>query len=392
MEPVFNGATAPNPTAFAASPCSVGGQKIAIVLFNLGGPDTPEAIRPFLQNLFSDKRIITAPAPLRWLLARVISTTRAPKVKPLYAEMGGASPILANTRAQAQALEVLLNRESGTGNLEYKTFIAMRYWHPFAAETIKEVQAYAPDRIVLLPLYPQFSTTTTESSVVEWQGLAQKAGLKAPTTVVGCYPVAPEWIAAEAALVRPIIEQAQREHPGNPPRVLFSAHGLPQKIIDQKGDPYVWQVQQTAQAIAHKLQELCAGVTEQGDARSEGESKARGGIPLDYKVTYQSRVGPVEWVKPYTDEEIRKAGAEGKPLVIVPIAFVSEHIETLVELDIENRHLAETSGCPGYYRVPTVSTHPQFIAALAQEVRQALETPRPPRCPPEFTACLCRGA
>jgi ferrochelatase len=349
--------------------------KIAVVLFNLGGPDTPEAIRPFLQNLFSDKRIITAPAPIRWFLARLISTTRAPKVKPLYAEMGGASPILPNTLAQAEALEALLNRESGIENREYKAFLAMRYWHPFASETIEAVKAYGADQLVLLPLYPQFSTTTTESSVVEWNALAQKQGLTVPTSTIGCYFTAPEWIEAEAALLKPLIEQSLHEHPNTPPRIFFSAHGLPQKIIDQKGDPYVWQIQQTAKAIVKKL-----------DMTN-----------LDWLVTYQSRVGPVEWVKPYTDVEIRKAGAEGKPIILAPIAFVSEHIETLVELDVENKHLAMESGCIGYYRAPTVSTHPLFISALAHLVRDAAAHPPKTRshegkrlCPPEYTACICR--
>ncbi len=343
-------------------------RKIAIVLFNLGGPDMPAAIRPFLNNLFSDRRIIDAPLPIRKLIAWIISTTRAPKVKPLYAEMGGASPILPNTLAQAKALEDLLNSE---GENHYTAYLAMRYWHPFTKQVVAQIKADAPDEIVLLPLYPQFSTTTTESSYVEWQNEARRAGLNTPTHYVGCYFNAPQFIKAEAALIRPLIEQALAEHPNNPPRLLFSAHGLPQKIIDQKGDPYVWQISQTAAAIVKEM-----------------------ALPmLDWRVSYQSRVGPVAWVKPYTDAEIRQVGAEGKPLVIAPIAFVSEHIETLVELDVENKHLAEESGCAGYYRAPTVSTHPDFIAALAAEVMQALSSsPRLRQCPPEYTACPCRVA
>lgn len=346
-------------------------KKIAVVLFNLGGPDTPEAIRPFLRNLFMDKRIITAPAPIRWFLSWLISTTRAPKVKPLYAEMGGASPILPNTLAQANALTHLLNQESGIKNLEYKCFIAMRYWHPFTSETIEAVKAYGANEVVLLPLYPQFSTTTTESSVVEWQKEARKVGLNLPARIVGCYPTAPAWVAAEAALIAPFIARAQQEHPTQTPLILFSAHGLPQKIIDQKGDPYVWQIEQTAKAVVERLN-LESGLEN-----------------LEWLITYQSRVGPVEWVKPYTDAEIRKAGAAGRVIILVPIAFVSEHIETLVELDVENKHLAKEAGCAGYYRVPTVSTHPLFIEALAAEVRQALISPRPRICPPEFKACIC---
>lgn len=325
------------------------GSKTAVVLFNLGGPDSPEAIRPFLRNLFSDKRIITAPTPFRQCIAWVISTTRAPKVKPLYAHMGGASPILPNTQAQAQALEILLNSPAHTSPNTYKCFIAMRYWHPFTEETAKAVQAYQPDKIVLLPLYPQFSTTTTESSFVEWERVIKKINLTTPTNRINSYPAQPGFIAAEEALLKPVLEQALAEHPQSVPRLLFSAHGLPKKIITQKGDPYALQVEQTVKAIVASLDKP----------------------DLDWRVTYQSRVGPVEWLQPYTDEEIRRAGAEGKPVILVPIAFVSEHIETLVELDIENRHLAEASGCPGYYRVPTVSTHPLFIEGLAQEIRSA---------------------
>ncbi len=354
-------------------------QKIAVVLFNLGGPDSPEAIRPFLRNLFSDRRIIDLPAPLRHLVAWLISTRRAPKVKPLYALMGGASPILPNTQAQARAVEEALNHPSAPPGANptqnhYKTFIAMRYWHPFASETIEAIKAYEADQIILLPLYPQFSTTTTESSLEEWNRLA--AGLNIPTRIICCYPSAAPFIHAEVQLLKPLLDKALHDHPGNPPLVIFSAHGLPRKIIDNKGDPYAWQVEQTATAIA----QAC------GLVRDTTIKEAK--TPT-YKVTYQSRVGPVEWLKPYTDETISEAGAAKRPIVIAPIAFVSEHIETLVELDIENRHLAEDSGCPGYYRVPTVSTHPDFIGALAEEVRNALNNECKKYCPEGFTACPC---
>lgn len=339
-------------------------KRIAVVLFNLGGPDKPEAIRPFLRNLFRDERIIGAPKPIREMLAWFISSTRAPKVKPLYAEMGGASPILPNTQAQAIALEAALNAE---GAHTYKVYLAMRYWHPFTQETIQNIIAEGTDEVVLLPLYPQFSTTTTESSMVEWQHQAEKAGLRVSTHRIGCYPLAEGFVQAEAELIQPLWQKALQDHPNTRPMLLFSAHGLPKKIITDKGDPYVWQIEQTATAVAEKLSL----------------------DPANWGVSYQSRVGPVEWVGPYTDQEIRRMGGEGRPLVIVPIAFVSEHIETLVELDIENKHLAMESGCPGYYRVPTVSTHPAFIAALAAEVRKARQALPKRLCPPEFNACAC---
>ena len=334
-------------------------QKIAIILMNLGGPDRLQAIRPFLYGLFSDKRIIDLPAPLRQLVAWIISTSRAPKVAPLYAEMGGGSPILPNTMAQAAALENALGEGA-------KVFIAMRYWHPFSDETARAVKEYAPDEIVLLPLYPQFSTTTTASSLAVWRKAAKKAGLAAPTRTICCYPAQAGFIAAMAELIRPLYDAAPIK-----PRILFSAHGLPEKIIRKQGDPYVKQIEMTAAAIVAKL-----------------------AIPgLDWKVTYQSRVGPVEWVKPYTDREIIAAGAEGKALLVAPIAFVSEHIETLVELDIENRRLALDSGCSGYGRAPTVSVHPAFIQGLADLVRASEKTCAPDGgkrlCPAACSGCIC---
>jgi ferrochelatase len=297
--------------------------------------------------------------------------------------MGGASPILPNTQAQATALQTFLNESNcliapaalalrnepdAFGELkaaaqatshESQVFICMRYWHPRAAEVVRQVKDYAPDKIILLPLYPQFSTTTSESSFVEWEKEAKKINLNTPTEKVCCYPTDSGFIDAMAELV------AERITPSPNLRILFSAHGLPQKIIDNKGDPYVAQIEMTAKAIVAKLN-----------------------MPdLDWRVSYQSRVGPVAWVKPYTDAEIRQAGAEKKHLVLVPIAFISEHIETLVELDVENKHLAEESGCVGYTRVPTVSTHPKFIAGLAALIQK----PKCPNlCPKECFACPCK--
>jgi ferrochelatase len=281
--------------------------------------------------------------------------------------MGGGSPILPNTQAQATALEAVLNQSTMASDRQFKTYIAMRYWHPFSEAVLEAIQQDGMEEVILLPLYPQFSTTTTESSFEEWHQLAKKKGVTLPTYEIGCYPLAEGFIAAQASLITEAIQQAAQEKPDAPLRVIFSAHGLPKKIITGKGDPYVWQVEQTAAAIVKKLN-----------------------LPeLDWVVSYQSRVGPVEWVQPYTDATIRKAGEEGRAVVLVPLAFVSEHIETLVELDIENRHLAEESGCPAYFRVPTVSTHPAFIAALAALVQGVLQQPIQRICPPEYTACRC---
>ncbi|MFM9891071.1 MAG: ferrochelatase [Rickettsiales bacterium] len=309
-------------------------KKTAIVLFNLGGPDNPEAVRPFLFNLFNDAAIIALPRPFRYLLARLISKKRAPTAQKIYDEMGGKSPILENTQAQAQALETSLGAHG-----KVKTFIAMRYWHPRAAETVREVKAFAPDEIILLPLYPQFSATTTGSSLKEWHEAARAENLNVPTHAVGCYFTHPEFIRAHAQLIRTYYAEAAQF---GTPRILFSAHGLPEKNI-AAGDPYQWQIEQSTQAILAEL--------------------AMPGV--DAVNCYQSRVGPLKWIGPSTPEEITRAARDGVPIVLVPIAFVSEHSETLVELDIEYAELAHKHGVDRYYRVPTLSTQPHFIAALA---------------------------
>jgi ferrochelatase len=336
--------------------------KCAVVLFNLGGPDAPAAVRPFLFNLFNDPAIIGLKQPLRFLLARLLSGRRAKKAAEIYRHLGGASPLLANTRAQADSLQEIL--DDGT-----RVFIAMRYWHPMSDETAAAVKAYGPDQIILLPLYPQFSTTTTGSSVKDWARAAQAIGLDAPTVTLCCYPTAPGFITALVDLIRPALAEAGR---AGLPRILFSAHGLPKKVV-RAGDPYQWQVEQSAAAAARAL-----------------------GIPdLDWIVCYQSRVGPLEWVRPYTEAEIERAGRERVPIVVVPIAFVSEHSETLVELDIDYRARAEQHGVPLYVRAPTVSTHPAFIESLAAMIKTAAtrqaKTCRPDSgsrlCPAEFARC-----
>lgn len=313
--------------------------RTAVVLFNLGGPDRPDAIRPFLFNLFNDPAILQVPQPFRWLLAEAISRRRAPKARAIYAHMGGGSPLLPLTEAQARALEAALGGET-------RAFVAMRYWHPMSAKTAAAVKAWGPDQVVLLPLYPQFSTTTTGSSLAAWARAARAVGLSAPTRVVCCYPSEPGFVAAVAEATRPALARAAEK---GRPRLLFSAHGLPKKVIEA-GDPYQWQVERTAAAVAEALE-----------------------MPgLDWLVSYQSKVGPLEWLGPATDDEVRRAGRDRVPLVVAPIAFVSEHSETLVELDIEYRHLAEDAGVPAYERVPAVATAPAFIDGLAGLVRRAL--------------------
>ncbi|MET3664246.1 ferrochelatase [Caulobacter sp. 1776] len=315
-------------------------RKLAVVLFNLGGPDGPRAVRPFLFNLFRDPAIIGLPAIARYPIAALIATTREKTAKANYAIMGGGSPLLPETEKQARALEAELART--LPSVEAKCFIAMRYWNPLTGETAKAVKAFAPDEIVLLPLYPQYSATTTASSLKAWREIYSGGGRQ---TTVCCYPTDAGLVDAHARLIRETWEKA-----GSPAdvRLLFSAHGLPEKVI-LAGDPYQKQIEATAAAVAAKLP---AG--------------------LDWTVCYQSRVGPMKWIGPSTDDEIRRAGAEGKGVIVTPIAFVSEHVETLVELDHEYAELARDVGVASYVRVPALGAAPEFIAGLASTVGRAL--------------------
>ena len=317
--------------------------RIAVVLFNLGGPDCPEAVQPFLFNLFNDPAIIRLPGLLRWPLGQLISRRRAPVAREIYAELGGRSPIGELTEQQAAALEAALRSDSSD---DVKCFIAMRYWHPRAQEAAEKVKRFGPEKIVLLPLYPQYSTTTTGSSLKEWHEEAERAGLSVPTSTVCCYPAEHHFIASHAAL----LTEALKDSPDRSnTRILFSAHGLPKRVVEG-GDPYQAQIEYTSRAVVD-----CASLSE-----------------ADWKVSYQSRVGPLEWIGPSTDACIEEAGREGKGLVVVPIAFVSEHSETLVELDIEYKKLAEHHGVPWYVRVPALGTQSDYIASLKTVTLAAL--------------------
>lgn len=331
-------------------------QKLAVVLFNLGGPDGPSAIKPFLFNLFYDKAIIAVANPMRWLLAKFISAKRAPVAKKIYAEMGGRSPILELTQAQAHALESgLKNKITET---EIQTFVSMRYWHPFANETVKQVKAFAPDRVVLLPLYPQFSTTTTASSLAEWRTVAAREGLNAKTKTICCWPTQPGFITAQAKLLNDAIAVlSSTATPGTLIEVLFSAHGLPKRTVERTGDPYPDHVAYGAKAIIDAANKLAPGNADR----------------FSWKVSYQSRVGNLEWIGPDTEDEIKRAGKRGAALVVVPLAFVSEHSETLVELDIEYAQVANRAGVKKYIRVPAVGTQPDFIDGLSDLVCGALD-------------------
>ncbi len=269
MTPVSPAAWATPPMAHDADAPTP--RKVAIVLFNLGGPDRPEAIKPFLLNLFRDPAILRVPFFVRPILARIIARARVAPATENYALLGGKSPLLGLTQDQGAALEAALPE------IEAKCFIAMRYWHPFSLDTARAVKAWKPDDVLLLPLYPQFSTTTTGSSFAAWRDAAVRVGLAVTTTRVCCYPVDTAYAAATAALVKAGYDRARSSLDAAVPlRVLFSAHGLPETII-KRGDPYQWQIEQTVAAVM-----------------------AAWGAEIDYEICYQSRATPQKWIGPST--------------------------------------------------------------------------------------------
>jgi ferrochelatase len=319
-------------------------KRVAVVLFNLGGPDRPQATGPFLRNLFRDPAILRVPPFIRPFLAKRIARARVAPATANYALLGGRSPLLELTRVQASALTAALPE------LTVRCFIAMRYWHPLTDVTVQAVKAWRPDEVLLLPLYPQYSSTTTGSSLTAWREHAARAGLAVSTRAICCYPSQPGYVASLTRAAKSLYRDKRRALPATVPlRVLFSAHGLPESIV-RRGDPYQWQIEQTVAAIL----------------------SAWGDPDLDWVVCYQSRATPQKWLGPSTDAEVERAAHDKTAVLVVPVAFVSEHSETLVELDVEYRALAERLGVPGYYRVPTPGTDPAFIEGLADLVRNGM--------------------
>ncbi|HJD55777.1 MAG TPA: ferrochelatase [Rickettsia endosymbiont of Pyrocoelia pectoralis] len=337
-------------------------RKIAIVLFNLGGPDSLKSVKPFLFNLFYDKNIINLPNPLRYVIAKIISITRDKKSQKIYSLIGGKSPLLEETQKQKTALSENLKKSTKE---DFKIFINMRYFAPQIEKTIEEIKEYNPTEIILLPLYPQFSTTTTGSSV---KNFFDNFNLNIPVKVVCCYPIEDDFIKAHVSLIKEKLLDKNF-------RILFSAHGLPEKIV-KAGDPYSFQVEETVKAVVKELNIK----------------------DLDYKITYQSKVGPVEWLKPNTEDEIEIAGKEKKDIIIVPIAFVSEHVETLVELDIEYKLIADKYKVQ-YIRIPTLGINENFINSLTNTVLRFINNDKnflvassssKRICPDKFKGCLCK--
>ena len=339
--------------------------KKAIILFNLGGPDKLESVEPFLFNLFNDPAILDLPTFLRYPLAKLISYRRAPVAKKIYAELGGSSPILKLTKKQSDALETKLNQTQEED--EYKCFIIMRCWNPRAKDVIKDVQLYGPDEVILMPLYPQYSAATSGSSIKEWKDVCKKNNYQVKTSTICCYPTDPNFINAHTKEIIKKIKDLKNF------KLIFSAHGLPEKNI-KKGDPYQWQVEQSVKKIVESLNDE----------------------NLDWILSYQSRVGPLKWIGPSTETIIIENSKIGKHIVLVPIAFVSEHSETLVELDIEYKEIADANGCKNYTRVPALGINEDFIKAMSEliikkneyKINEDLYPPKI-QCPPNFKKCHC---
>lgn len=309
----------------------------AVMLLNLGGPDCEQAIEPFLRNFFSDPDIIGLPFFLRLPLARLIARKRARgEAHESYMALGGKSPLIENTEKQRAALEQALG---------LPVFTAMRYWHPRANKAAEAIFSCGARQVVLLPLYPQYSTATTKSSFKDARRALKAAGVAARIDEICCWPENEGFISASADRIRKALPLAHQSF-----RLLFSAHGLPKRTI-ARGDPYQGQAEATARAIARRL-----GLSED-----------------KWSICYQSRVGPLAWIGPSIDEELTRAAKDGIGVVVYPHAFVSEHVETLVELDMMYKKKALEQGVPFFSRAETVGTHPDFIAGLAGLVKGRLD-------------------
>jgi protoporphyrin/coproporphyrin ferrochelatase len=336
---------------------------LGVVLMNMGGPDSLEAVQPFLRNLFSDEDLIRLP----WgrlgqrTLARLISGRRAPKVRELYRSIGGRSPIAELTARQASGLEAALR----AGGVECRCHVAMRYWRPFADDAVAALKADGVDRVLALTLYPQYSSATTGSSIKDLRRALHAAAVAAPVEVIDRYGDDPAYLDALAETVATGLADFPAAERDRVP-VLFSAHGLPQRYVDA-GDPYEREVRATVAGVVQRL-----------------------GLEERAHVGFQSKVGPVKWLRPSTEEVIHDLARRGAVnLLVVPVAFVSDHIETLQEIDLLYRDMARAAGVVDFRRAPALNDRPAFIAALAGLVQRHLAAsprPSPPAVTPEHTA------
>lgn len=328
--------------------------RIGVVLHNLGGPTTRDAIQPFLRNLFLDQEIIRLPWPLdggilrRWF-AEFVAWRRTPKVRPNYDDIGGRSPIIERTREQAVALERELDRRF-EGVAEFRVRLGMRYWYPFTREAMEEFLTSGIDRVFLLPLYPQYSRTTTGSSFKEWRDLHRDHyNRRFRVRSVRSYHLNRRYIAAISERIDATLEQKFTPEERDGLQLLFSAHGTPISEV-KAGDPYSHQIRATVEAVM-----------------------AMRGHDYPHHLSFQSRVGPVKWLEPYTQDAVARLGAEGvRSLLVVPVAFVTDHIETLHEIDIELREEAHHAGIRKYETMFALNATPMFIEALADVVEERI--------------------
>ncbi len=316
-------------------------KRVGVVLFQLGGPDSLAAVEPFLYNLFSDPEILDL--PFGWLarrpLAKWISSRRAKKVVKAYAEIGGSSPIRVLTERQARALERALGPL-----MDVRVVVAMRYWKPFTVDAVQDLEQHDVTEIVLLPLYPQYSDSTTGSSLKEWR--RQYRGVGRPVHIIRSFHDHPKLIEAFVKNIQLSLERFERP---DAVHLVFSAHGLPMSLIE-RGDPYQHQVEETVRLVVE-----------------------RGGWSNAHTLCYQSKVGRQKWLEPSLQDTIEQLGSQGvSNVLVIPIAFVSEHIETLHELNIEARENAERSGIRQFEVMPALNDAPLFIAALADLVTRAV--------------------
>ena len=323
--------------------------RVGVLLLNLGGPEKLEDVRPFLYNLFADPEIIRL--PITWLqkpLAWFIATTRSSKSQENYRQIGGGSPLRRITEEQAEALQTDLHQRGQ----DTKVYIGMRYWYPFTEEAIAAIKQDNVEQLVILPLYPQFSISTSGSSFRLLQNLWRDYPNLQPAnhTVIASWYKRPGYLQAMADLIQR--ELAQYDNPDSV-HIFFSAHGVPLSYVEEAGDPYQQEIEECTELIMRTVNR-----------------------PNKYTLAYQSRVGPVEWLRPYTEDAIADLAERGiERLLVVPISFVSEHIETLQEIDIEYREIAEEAGIHDFHRVPALNTHPVFISELSEIVIDALNSP-----------------
>ena len=323
--------------------------RVGIVLLNLGGPERIQDVGPFLYNLFADPEIIRLPIPaLQKPLAWLISTLRSNKSQEAYRSIGGGSPLRRITDQQARELQSLLRQRQ----VDATTYVAMRYWHPFTESAVADMKADGIEQVVVLPLYPHFSISTSGSSFRELQRLRQgdERFAQLPLRAIRSWHDHPGYLKAMAQLIEREIDACVDPSTAH---VFFSAHGVPKSYVEEAGDPYQKEIESCAELIMKTL-----------------------GRENPWTLAYQSRVGPVEWLQPYTEEALEELGEKGvKELVVVPISFVSEHIETLEEIDIEYREIATEAGVSNFRRVPALDTDPTFIASLADLVETSLAGP-----------------